>query len=103
MTAVVVSIVRFVDDHQPGFVEFALVDALGQTHLFMDKVPVVTDQDLRADSTYPCAGVLACQVKAEFTDEAGRLLARIDTEHPYHVDSTDGATRFVVLASQLVR
>jgi hypothetical protein len=103
MTAVTVSILRFVDEHQPGFVECALVDALGQSHRFVEKVPIVIDQALWSDSTYPSVGVLACQIEAEFTDAAGRLLARIDTEHPYHVESTCGTTKFVVLVSQLVR
>jgi hypothetical protein len=40
MTAVKVEIVRFVDEHQPGFVEVALVDAAGRLHTFVEKVPV---------------------------------------------------------------
>ncbi len=103
MTAVAVEITRFVDEWQPGIVECTLVDAQGKPHKFIEKVPIVTEEPLWSDSNYPCAGVIACEVEAEFTDSAGRALARIDTERPYSVESSTGETKFVVLASQVVR
>jgi hypothetical protein len=33
-------IIRFVDEHQPGFVEAELADANGASHTLVDKVPV---------------------------------------------------------------
>lgn len=103
MTAVAISIECFVDEHQPGFVECRLVDAHGQSHLFVEKAPVVSSEDLGPASVYPRPGVIGCVVEAEWTDAQGRALARVDTERPWSVASTTGATRFVVLASQIVR
>jgi hypothetical protein len=53
MPAVTVQISRFVDEHQPGFVECILMDALGESHLFVEKVPVVSTDDLWSTSSYP--------------------------------------------------
>jgi hypothetical protein len=102
MPALAVEISRFVDESNPGFVECLLVDALGHSHLFVEKVPVVTTEDLWSTSTYPRPGVIACEVEAEWKDGEGQSLARVSTELPWHVESTVGQTQFVVLASQLV-
>jgi hypothetical protein len=103
MVAVAVKISRFVDDHQPGFVECQLVDASGNTHSFIEKSPVVSNQDLLATSSYPCAGNIVCEIVSEYKDAQGRLLVQIDTDVPFGVESTSGQTKFVVLSSQLVR
>jgi hypothetical protein len=97
-----VKIVRFVDESFPGFVECHLSDALGQQHVFVDKVPIVTAADLGPESLYPQPGVIACEMSAQWTDEQGRELRRITTETPWGVESTSGETSFVVLAEQLL-
>lgn len=101
MTELVVQIERFVDEHQPGFVERSLVDALGKKHFFVEKVPIVTTEDLWSDSQYPRPGVIACQVQREWRADDGLLLAQVSTELPWHVESTSGESCFVVLAIQL--
>ena len=102
MPALSVEISRFVDDSNPGFVECLLVDALGRSHLFVEKVPIVSTEDLWSTSVYPRPGVIACAVEAEWKDGAGQSLARVSTELPWHVESTTGQTQFIVFASQLV-
>lgn len=102
MIAVTVQIERFVDDHFPGFVECRLVDALGYSHLFIEKVPVVTTENLGSDSSYPCAGTIACEVESELSDEQGRKLLRVNTGRPWSVESTEGLSSFLVLSSQVV-
>lgn len=97
MTAVKVEIVRFVDEHQPGFVEVELVDAAGRVHTFVEKVPVVTEEALSADSKYPCNGVIRCQVVGDTKDG----LVQIDTGQPDGVESLEGETRFAVASSEL--
>jgi hypothetical protein len=101
MTTIPIEIVRFVDESQPGHVECVLTDAAGQRHRIIEKVPVVTREDLRSDSTYPRYGVVACQVESEWTDSSGRALARVNTEQPWGIESTEGTTNFIVLSSLL--
>lgn len=101
MPTLPVQITRFVDEHQPGFVEFAFKDADGVARVFIDKVPVVTREDLGATSVYPCAGAIACEIVETWTDAVGRSLARIDTERPWHIETAFGETHFVVLAEQV--
>jgi hypothetical protein len=102
MPSVSIEITRFVDDHQPGFVECILVDADGLQHTFVEKVPIISPNNLGPTSIYPCAGVVQCEVEEEWTDGAGRCLVRVNTDIPWHVESTEGVTRFVVLASQIL-
>jgi hypothetical protein len=101
MHAVTVPILRFVDEHQPGFVECVLTDASGNQHLIVEKVPVVSREDLWSNSIYPRLGRIACEVEAEWKDADGRSFVRINTERPWSVESSEGATVFVVLASQV--
>lgn len=103
MQALAVEISRFVDEQQPGFVECSLLDADGKKHLFIEKVPVVSLEDLRANTEYPKPGVVACETQDEWIDALGRTKVRVSTELPWHVESTEGETVFVVWAEQLVR
>jgi hypothetical protein len=100
MFCIHVEIIRFVDESFPGWVEFRLVDALGQSHTFRDKVPMVTEEVLWDDSVYPCAGSVACEVVRRWQDQ-GRALCEISTASPWSIESKEGRTNFVVLASQV--
>lgn len=101
MPALTIEISRFVDEYQPGIVECVLVDANGQRHLFIEKVPIVTTENVWSSTSYPRPGAIACAVEAEWRDDDGRVLARVTTERPWGVESTSGQTSFVVLASEL--
>lgn len=103
MPSVAIEITRFVDEYQPGIVECTLVDALGNTHSFVEKAPIVSDKDLWSTSTYPCLGEINCEIEEEWQDDDGRSLVRISTDQPWHVESTNGENKFVVLLSQMVQ
>ena|ERR1700722_17478564 len=103
MPAVAVPIMRFVDDHQPGFVECQLVDAARASHIFVEKMPVVTTEVLRSTSSYPCSGAIDCLVLANWEDDRGIGLTRIDTSKPWGIESVVGVTEFVVTNSQIMR
>jgi len=103
VTAVSIQIERFIDDHQPGFVECRLVDAFGRSHLFVEKIPIVTAANLWSDSSYPQAGEIACEILSESIDATGRKLAHVNTDRPWSVESTEGVSSFVVLTSQVVQ
>jgi hypothetical protein len=101
MRGVVIEICRYVDDSQPGWVECRLIDARGREWLFVEKVPVITTEDLDASSDYPRPGVIACQV-LERRQEGEREVVGIDTKLPWHVEATTGETRFEIRPEQLV-
>jgi hypothetical protein len=51
-----VEIAKFADaDHYPGWVECRIEDAAGQVHTFIEKVPLVSSEDLWTESAYPRA------------------------------------------------
>jgi len=96
-----VSIVRFVEEHQPNIVACEFRDADSRLHTLVDKCWIFTADNLDADSEYPLPGVVRCSVLESWCDEQGRDLARISTEKPYAVESIEGLTEFVVLVSRL--
>jgi hypothetical protein len=91
-------IVRFVDSHQPGWVECEFVDADGRRHTLTNKVPVFTAERINADSNYPRPGAVPCVVLERFKDERGRELTRVSTEKPCDIKSAEGLAEFTVLA-----
>jgi hypothetical protein len=70
--------------------------------LFVEKVPVVTEDPLGADSAFPQPGVIACVVISRRHDPGGRELVTIDTERPWGVESKTGQARFEIEARELV-
>ena len=82
--------------------ECRLIDALGHEHVFVEKLPVVTDANLNAASTYPQSGVISCVVLGAAESDDGRQFLHIDTEKPDGVESLAGRSRFDVFPEQLV-
>ncbi len=96
-----VSIIRFVDETQPGVVECEFTDARNRKHAVIDKIPMFSELDLWTDSAYPQAGAARCQVLESFTDESGLALVRITIDSPDHLETVDGEREFVVAKSQI--
>jgi len=103
MTAVAVSIVRWVDDEpQPGIVECKLTDRFGKSWTILEKCAVVSAAALSRDSVYPQRAEVACRVIASGSDDSGREFTVIDTAQPWGIEADDGNTLFEVFADQLV-
>lgn len=96
-----VQIVRWIEDYQPGIVACEILDAHGGRHTIIDKLPYFTAEYLDSSSEYPRPGSIRCEVLSQWRDEVGRDLARISLARPYDMQSTEGLSEFVVLASQL--
>jgi hypothetical protein len=96
---ITVQIVRFVDESQPRWVECELVDANGRRHLIIDKVPIFTLDDLRAESKYPVPGIVRCEVLRKYKDERGREVVHVSTAQPWGIESTEGLSEFILPAS----
>ena len=58
---------------------------------FVEKVPVVTDEALDAESDFPQEGVIACEILRR---SGGTV--HVHTDHPWGVAFDDGETEFVV-------
>jgi hypothetical protein len=101
MIGIAIEITKYVSDSFPGFVECCFEGASGTQYTIIEKVPVVTLSNLHANSTYPQPGVIACQI-VERRKAGDREIVLADTELPWHIESTDGKTRFEVFDSQLI-
>jgi hypothetical protein len=102
MHTVSIQILRFTDTAQPGWVECLLRDASDREWLFEEKVPMVSDTHLNADSIYPQRGVIACEIVHRRTDERGRMICTIDTERPWGLAAKTGQTQFDVFSDQIM-
>jgi hypothetical protein len=102
MAEVAVQIVRFVEEHQPAMVACELLDAEGHTHTLIDKDAMFTNEWLNAESDYPQAGRIRCEILDRWQDKQGRELIRITTAKPDWIESTDSKSELVVLATQLL-
>lgn len=103
MPEIVVAIVGIADEAFPGFVVCTLVDAHGREHMFIEKAPVVSTEDISAASVLPMPGYVACEIVAALNDERGRSLLRVDTSRPYGIESVSGETMFELLQAQVSR
>ena len=103
MPTVAVEVTRFVDSNFPGWVEFVLLDARGTTWTFVDKVPVLSAEELSEASDYPRPATIECEVVAEPSDVQAAGLVTIDTSRPWGIEAKDGTSLFVVRQSQLDR
>ena len=98
-----VKIVRYVDDHFPGWVESEFVDADGRCHTIRDKVLGLTADyaSLGPDSDYPQPGQVRCEILYKSLGADGTRLVHITTARPWAMESTEGLSEFVVLSTQL--
>jgi hypothetical protein len=101
MLGVVVTISRYVNDSQPGWVECKLIDAHGNESTIIEKVPVVTLADLDANSSYPQTGCIACQVVERQVGTNGVEVVTINIGSPWGVEDAAGKTQFDVFSTQL--
>jgi hypothetical protein len=100
---VAVQITRITDTDFPGWVECVLRDAQGDAWTFVEKVPVVTTEDLNELSAFPRPGAVACEVLAgnPAADDASSLVA-ISTSRPWGIAASDGTASFIVFRRQLL-
>jgi hypothetical protein len=97
-----IKIERFTDESNPGWVECSFVDAAGVAHLFEEKVPIVTADDLDARSTYPRDGIIDCIVISARRNADGLEILLVDTEQAWGIESKSGQTRFEVFREQVL-
>ena len=82
MVTIRVNIVQWIADAQPGLVACQLIDAWGNAHIFIDKLPIFTTANLDQQSVYPQPGWIACEVIDQRQDAHGRKMVTVDTEQP---------------------
>jgi hypothetical protein len=74
------------------------VDATGRQHSFIEKVPIVTNEDLDPDSAYPQPGIVGCETVKQYQDDKGQRLVCITTSKPWSIETVEGVSEFTVSA-----
>ena len=97
-----VTIVEWVDDHQPGTVACSFVDRFGTERRIVEKLPVVVEADgLWGQFMLPAPGRLRGRIVREGVDEIGQPFAIVDISDPWDIEATDGLTIFEMPLSGL--
>ena len=86
---------RVIDELFPGWVECSFIDAHGIQHLFHEKKPIVSNENLFSTSQYPRSAAIRCETLAQWQDAAGRSLVQVTTERPDGIETTSVQSRFV--------
>ena len=86
---------RWADDHVPGWIEAVIRGADGRDHRVVEKVPILTALDLRADSDYPVELWLSATATVVDGDEV-----RVVLDHG--VETVDGRRELVVPATDVI-
>jgi hypothetical protein len=102
MFEIKIQILKITDIHQPGFVECLLIDAWGKHHKIIEKIPVVSYDDIWLDSEFPTGGFIACKIIKEWIDTNERRLITVSTEDLDDVETTNGVKEFDLLPHQLL-
>jgi hypothetical protein len=95
-----VQVVRLVVEHQPDIVACEFIDADDRRHTLIDKAPIF-GLPMDADWIYPKPVAARCLVLSRYPDDLGRELVKISIADPDYLESTDGVSEFVVLATQV--
>jgi hypothetical protein len=99
-------IVRCVDnEHFPGWIECEFRDVESRRHTVVDKIPTFSMDPaldpLDSSTKYPQPAGIACEILDAWRDSQGRDLVRITIDRPWHLESTEKLSEFVVLAMQV--
>jgi hypothetical protein len=96
MSAVKITILKYVKDDFPGIVECSLTDAHEKEWVFQEKAPVVSSQDLDSQTSYPQIGEMSCKVISRHKDSVGKEIITIQ------LDTVERLPLIDVLNDQLV-
>jgi hypothetical protein len=101
MKSLLVKIIEYVDDSQPGWVRCTFKDIEGKEWFWVDKVPIVSGEWLNAKTVYPRDGGIACQIIGERLSADNRKILTIDISVPTALETEDGETKFDVYSDQI--
>jgi hypothetical protein len=102
MYQIKIQILKIIDySFYPGLVECLLIDAWSNNHIFNDKIPIVTTQDLDTTSKFPQEGAIRCELIREWIDDDSRRIITVSTEKPDYVETVNEICEFDLLLHQV--
>ncbi len=91
-TSIEVQITRIISDEFPGYVECSFTDVKGENHVFVEKLPIVSDCPGAIGSLpIPSIGHLRCTLVS-----SSKQTCSISTEVPDAIESLTGLSNFEV-------
>jgi len=97
-----VKIVEYVDDWQPGWVKCTFKDVYEKDWLIIEKVPVVSEEYLLKDSSYPTTGVVGCEIISRTFNPENKIILTINIEKPWGITEVNGNSIFEVFDEQVI-
>ena len=102
MVAIKVKILGYVDHSYPGWIRCSFIDAFGVEWFIIEKVPVITEENLDEKSIYPKDGFIACIIDESIEGNSKEEIVTINIEKPWGICAESGETIFKVFRNQIV-
>jgi len=103
MEGIKVDIIEYVDDHQPGWVKCLFIDAEGSEWSIIEKVPIVSQENLNSESKYPIVGYIAGKISNKRLDNNFKEIATIDLSTPWGISEESGRTIFDIFCDSIIK
>jgi hypothetical protein len=86
--------VRWHSDDFPGWVEVSILDAHGQDHRIIEKVPVITPLDITPESSFPIEFWIEAEARSVDSGATVMML-------PHGMETTEGKRSLVVVPTEV--
>ena len=77
------------------------MDRFGRERSIIEKLPIMTEAALRADSQFPQPAFIGRPIISRGRDDSGLETVEITTDAPWAIEATDGTAIFQVFTHQL--
>ena len=74
----------------------------GSGHSVQEKIPIVTEKYLDANSELPQNGIIACEICKDWIDKDGKRILTVSKEKPWGVETIQGLNKFDFFKEQLM-
>jgi len=91
-----ITVIKIIDESFPIWLNFEIVDLLGNVHTFTEKAPVIFGNTESIPNSFPQLATIECKVI-----EISSSFAIIDTSQPHGICSLKGESHFKINADVL--
>lgn len=101
MKKLIISIDKILDLSFPIWVGCSFIDAYGDTHIFNEKLPIVSDCDNLNEQDLPVKGYINCTIGAVSLGGPNAMIV-VNTAEPDGIESIRGLSQFTVKYDQVI-
>lgn len=97
-----IKITGIANNDQPGFVFCSFRDASNQEWNFIEKIPIVSKEDLDEKSIFPLQGIIPVTIKKVWANQKGKKIITIDAFEPLGIATLEKKSLFDIPSEQII-